>query len=46
MGEFLLCFGRPSFVDAQDIGIVSQVRDGDNPASLILVFFFFYSPFV
>jgi len=24
-------------VDAQAIGIVSQVKDGDNPASLILV---------
>ena len=36
MGVFLLCSGRPSFVDARAIGIVSQVRDGDNPASLIL----------
>ena len=36
VGEFLLCSGRPSFVDARAIGIVSQVRDGDNPASLIL----------
>ena len=36
MGVFLLCFGRPSFVDARAIGIVGQVRDGDNPASLIL----------
>ena len=37
MGEFLLCSGRPSFVDARAIGVVSQVKDGDNPASLILV---------
>ena len=36
MGEFLLCSGRPGFVDARAIGIVSQVKDGDNPASLIL----------
>ena len=33
----MLCFGRPSFVDAQAVGIVSQVKDGDNPTSLILV---------
>ena len=37
MGESLLCFRRPTFVDARVIGIVSQVKDGDNPASLILV---------
>ena len=36
MGEFLLCFGRLGFVDAQAIGIMSQVKDGDNPTSLIL----------
>ena len=36
MEEFLLYFGRPSFVDARVIGIVSQVKDGDNPASLFL----------
>jgi len=35
MGEFLLCSGRPGFVDAQAIGIVDQIKDGDNPASLI-----------
>ena len=35
MGELLFHFGRPSFVDARAIGIVSQVRDGDNPTSLI-----------
>ena len=33
----MLCSGRPSFVDARAIGIVSQVKDGDNSASLILV---------
>ena len=33
----MLCFGRPGFVDARAIGIVSQVKDGDNPTSLILV---------
>ena len=37
MGEFLLCSGRPGFVDAQATGIVDQIRDGDNPTSLILV---------
>ena len=37
MGEFLLCLGRPGFVDARAIGIGSQVKDGDNLASLILV---------
>ena len=36
MGKILLCFGRPGFVDARAIGIVSQIKDGDNPASLIL----------
>ena len=36
MGEFMLYSGRPGFVDARAIGIVSQVKDGDNPASLIL----------
>ena len=30
MEEFLLCFGRPGFVDARAIGIMGQVRDGDN----------------
>jgi len=37
MGEFMLCSGRLGFVDAHAIGIVSQVKDGDNPASLVLV---------
>ena len=36
VGEFFLCSGRLGFVDARAIGIVSQVKDGDNPASLIL----------
>ena len=36
MGEFLLCSGRPGFMDAWTIGIMSQVKDGDNPSSLIL----------
>ena len=36
MGKILLCFGRPGFVDAQVIGIVSQIKDGDNLASLIM----------
>ena len=37
MGAFLLCSKRPGFVDAQAIGIMSQVKDGENPASLIFV---------
>ena len=36
MGEFLLCFRRHSFTDARALSIVSQVKDGDNPISLIL----------
>ena len=36
MGKFLLGSGRLGFVDAQAIGIVSQIKDGDNLASLIL----------
>ena len=31
MGEFLLCSRRPSFVEARAIGIVNQVKHGDNP---------------
>ena len=31
------CSGRLGFVDAQAIGIVCQVKDGDKPISLILV---------
>ena len=36
MGDFLLCSGRLGFMDARAIGIVRQVKDGDNPTSLIL----------
>ena len=36
VGEFLLCFGRHGFVNAQAISVVSQIKDGDNPISLIL----------
>ena len=36
VGGFLLCSGRPGIVDARAMGIVSQVKDGDNPTSLIL----------
>ena len=34
--ELLLCFGRHSFVDARAISVVNQIKDGDNPISLIL----------
>ena len=37
VGKFLLCSGRPGSVDARAISIVSQIKDGDNPVSLILV---------
>ena len=36
MQEFSLCSRRPGFVDAWAISVVSLVKDGDNPASLIL----------
>ena len=36
MGEFLLCSGRPCYVDAQAILIVGHVKGGDNLASLIM----------
>ncbi|KAL0007991.1 hypothetical protein SO802_009493 [Lithocarpus litseifolius] len=36
MGKFLLCSRRLGFVDARAIGIVSQVKDGDNLVSLII----------
>ena len=36
MGEFLLNSGRHDFVDARTISVVSQIKDGDNPISLIL----------
>ena len=37
MGEFFLCSRGLSFVDARAISVVSQIKDGDNPISLILV---------
>ena len=37
VGELLLCSGRHSFVDARAISVVSQIKDGGNPFSLILV---------
>ena len=36
MAKFFLYSGRPDFVDARVISIVSQIKDGDNPTSLIL----------
>ena len=36
VGKLLLYSRRPSFADAQAIGIVSQIKDGHNLASLIL----------
>jgi len=36
VGELLLCFGRHSFVDVRAISVMSQIKDGDNPISLIL----------
>ena len=36
VGELLLCSGRHNFVDAQAISVVSQIKDGGNPVSLIL----------
>ena len=32
----MLCSGRHGFADARAIGVVSQIKDGDNPISLIL----------
>ena len=37
VGKFLLCFGRPDFVNARAIGVVSQIKDGDNPIPLIFM---------
>ena len=37
VGEFLLCSGRHVFMDARAISVVSQIKDGDNHVSLILV---------
>ena len=36
VGEVLLCSGRHSFVDARAISVMNQIKDGDNPVSLIL----------
>ena len=36
VGELLLCSGRHNFVDARAISVVNQIKDGDNPVSLIL----------
>ena len=36
MGELLLCSGRHNFVDARAINVGNQIKDGDNPISLIL----------
>ena len=34
--KFLLCSRMHNFANAQGISVVSQVKDGDNPISLIL----------
>ena len=34
--KLLLCSGRRGFVDARAISVVNQIKDGDNPVSLIL----------
>jgi len=36
VGKLLLCSGRRDFVDAQAISVVNQIKDSDNPVSLIL----------
>ena len=36
VGKLLLCSGRCSFVDARAVSVVNQIKDGDNPVSLIL----------
>ena len=36
MGILLLCSGRCGFMDARAIRVVNQIKDGDNPISLIL----------
>ena len=36
VGNLLLCSGRHDFVDARAISVVNQIKDGDNPVSLIL----------
>ena len=35
-GKLLLCSGRHDFMNARAISIVNQIKDGDNPISLIL----------
>lgn len=37
MGEFPFCSRRHGFVDDRAISVASQIKDGDNPVSLILV---------
>ena len=37
VGEFLLFSGTHGFTDARAISMVSQIKDGDNPVSLILI---------
>lgn len=32
----MLCSGGHNFIDAQAISVMSQIKDGDNPVSLIL----------
>ena len=36
VGKFLLCSRRHGFANAQAISVVSQIKDGDKPVSLIL----------
>ena len=36
VGKLLLCSGRCGFVDARAVSVVNQIKDGDNPTSLIL----------
>ena len=36
VGKLLLFSGRHDFLDAQAISVVNQIKDGDNPVSLIL----------
>ena len=36
VGKLFLCSGRCGFVDAQAISVMNQIKDGDNPISLIL----------
>ena len=36
VGKIFLCSGRHGFADAGAISVMSQIKDGDNPVSLIL----------